>query len=189
MKKHIYFVTGNTIKFKEASVWFKDLAPDIELEQYKLDLPEIQSLDIKEVAISKAKDAWSKLQVPLLVDDEGFYLEQYPLFPGTFSKFIRQTIGIKNIIKLADENRNASVVNCLVYIDSQDNYKVFEGATKGKLIDPMCISSDRQLKGADFLIPEGYDQVVSEIKNPDQLKKFHYRYHAIKNLISFLNTL
>ncbi len=188
MKKHIYFVTTNTNKFEEASKWLKELAPDIELEQSKLDLPEIQSLDQKEVTLVKAKDAWAILKKPLLVDDEALFIEKYPLFPGTLTKLIRKTIGIDGILKLAGENKNASIANSLIYLDSEDSYHVFEGVTKGKLREPTKADTEKKLISADVLIVDGYNKTYSELKNTDQVKNFHNRYQAIKKFADWFKS-
>lgn len=187
MKKHIYFVTTNTNKFEEVNQWLKELEPTINLEQAKFDIPEIQSLDVKEVASTKTHDAWSKLQKPLLIDDEGLYLEKYPLFPGTLTKLVRKAIGIEGILQLAGDNKNAFIINCLVYIESSEKFELFEGITKGKLIEPVGGDKDKKLKSIDVLVPEGYDKTFSELEKIGQSKNFHYRYQALKSFISWLN--
>ena len=108
------------------------------------------------------------------------------MFPLIFVGLLALTT-IENVIKLARENRNASIINCLIYIDNQDNYQVFERITKGKLIDPINPDTDKKLISADVLIPEGYNKTFSELKNSDEFKKSHNRYQALKEFINFLN--
>ena len=54
----------------------------------KLDIPEIQTLNQKEVAIDKARKAYEILKQPLIVDDSGFFVNKYNNFPGVLTKFI-----------------------------------------------------------------------------------------------------
>jgi non-canonical purine NTP pyrophosphatase (RdgB/HAM1 family) len=180
----IYFITSSAKKFAELEEWLAQLNPHIHLEQRNLDLPEIQSLDLREVAIAKAKDAWRKLEHPLLIDDAGLFLQKYPLFPGTLTKLIRPAIGIEGILCLAGSNRNASFRNCLVYIESLDTYYVFEGITHGTLIDPGD-DKEKSVGSYDVFVPEGYDKVFAALLTSDQLPDFHYRYIAFKKFIDW----
>lgn len=187
MKKHIYFVTTNEGKFEEVNKWCKELDPNIILEQAALDIPEIQSLDVEEVAIAKAKDAWKKLKKPLLIDDGGIYLEKYSLFPGTLSKYVYQSIGLDGVLTLAGENRNASFINCLVFINSQDNYKIFLGKTKGKLIQLNEPIRNKNLPFTQIFMPEGSDITLAQLKGTEEEKKYHYRYNSLKEFINWIN--
>ena len=188
MSYRIYFVTTSANKFNELSTWLAQLAPDINLEQCALDLPEIQSLDLKEVAVTKAKDAWKKIGQPLLVDDAGMFLDTYPLFPGPLTKFVHQAIGMEGIVHMAGANRKASFRNCLVYMTSPENYQVFEGVMHGILIDPaLKKESGKPLHCIDVLIPEGYDKTFAELlKMSDNIWQCHYRYVALRKFVDFL---
>lgn len=187
MRQQIYFVTTSANKFQELNSWLAQLNPTIELEQYVMDLPEIQSLDLKEVAIAKAHDAWQKLRQPLLVDDAGLFLHKYPLFPGPLTKFVHQAIGMEGILYLAGNDRKAEFRNCLVYMKSPDEYYVFEGITRGTLIDFVQRSDQqKQLHCIDVLIPEGYDRSFAELMASNQVPYFHYRYLALKSFCDFL---
>ncbi len=82
MLKELFFVTTNPRKFHDIKGWLAQMAPEIELKQVFIELPELQSLDMHEVAFEKAKHAWNSIKKPLIIDDSGLYLERYNNFPG-----------------------------------------------------------------------------------------------------------
>src|SRR5690554_5977386 len=107
MRKKIYYATSNPVKFEEVSKFFKEY-PEIELKQFTKELFEIQSENQKEIALLKAEQAWEMLQQPVIVDDSGIFFHKYHNFPGTFTKFIYQSLGMKNIEKLYEVGDIAS---------------------------------------------------------------------------------
>ena len=86
MKKTIHYVTGNQGKFQEVNYFIQTNTKNIELIQFDAQIPEIQTLDQKTVAMDKAIKAWEIVQKPLIVDDSAIYFKKYNKFPGTFFK-------------------------------------------------------------------------------------------------------
>ena len=62
--KAITFITGNAAKAKYLGDYFH-----LPVEHVKIDLPEIQSLDLKEIVDEKARGAFRVLKKPILVED------------------------------------------------------------------------------------------------------------------------
>lgn len=184
MNKNLYFVTTSNNKFNEISTWLAQLEPSVKLVQSALDLPEIQSLDLQEVALKKARDAWEKIKRPLIVDDAGLYLEKYPLFPGPLTKFVHQSIGMQGILHVAGENRKGVFRNCLVYMKSPDEYYMYEGMTQGEFIMLDHIDANKPLHCIDVLIPEGFDKTFAQLVAESQDEfQYHYRYRALKKCV------
>jgi XTP/dITP diphosphohydrolase len=186
MSNLIYFVTTSSLKFNEAQRWCAELIPHIRLEQAMLEIPEIQSLDAQEIAVNKARAAWDVLQQPLIVDDSGLYLDAYPLFPGTLTKFVRPTIGVTGLIALAGDNRKASYTNCLVYMHAPDDYITFSGTTYGTLVDPVDDDVDNALYSADVFVPEGHTISFSTLRDEASFKTSHFRYISLKNCAEWI---
>ena len=65
-----------------------------------LDIPEIQSLDLKEVIENKAKSAYQKIKKPILVEDVSFEIGALKGLPGTFIKFFLKTLGTEGTVAL-----------------------------------------------------------------------------------------
>ncbi len=67
MSFNLIYVTGNQAKYLTAKKYFEPLGVDV--VQKKLDIPEIQSDKIEEVALDKAQKAFNILKQPLIVND------------------------------------------------------------------------------------------------------------------------
>jgi len=184
--KKISFVTSNSGKFQEVSDYFKELYPSIQIEQINMDIPEIQSLDVDEVALNKAKYAWDLLKIPLIIDDGGIYLEQYNNFPGPLAKYVFQGIGFEGFWRLAENDPRVYFLCKIIYIDGPESYKIVEGTLKGKTIKPLSMPKDLDLPFTEIFVPEGFDQVFSAVKKTPAGKIINHRYKAIRSLIEYL---
>ena len=187
MKKKIKFVTSNDGKFEEVAQWLHELDPTIELEKLTLDVPEIQSLDIEEVALQKADVAWHVVQEPLLIDDGGIYLEQFNNFPGPLTKYVHQGLGFDGFWSLAKQDPRVYFLNVLVYRDSR-GYQLFSGKCSGVVIEPSkeLIEGHNQLPFTKLLVPEGATRSLAELRGTDEEKKYHHRYHSLRKLTDWL---
>ena len=94
----LLFVSSNIHKFKEAKKILNSF--EINIEFLKLDLEEIQSNSIKEIATKKAQDAFSKCKKPLIIEDDGLHIDSLDGFPGPYSSYVQKTIvnQIKNTL-------------------------------------------------------------------------------------------
>jgi non-canonical purine NTP pyrophosphatase (RdgB/HAM1 family) len=185
----ITFVTGNTGKFEEVQRSINELACAITVTQAKIDLPEYQSLDIRTVALGKAQKAWEMLQRPILIDDGGLYLKRYHQFPGTLSKYVYQGVGINGIWLLAEEDPRAYFLSCLVYITGPNDYHFFEGICHGTIIKPTSDVFDGHLPYTYIFVPNGQTKTMAQLRNTEVEKQFHHRLKAVKQLVSYLNTI
>jgi non-canonical purine NTP pyrophosphatase (RdgB/HAM1 family) len=95
---NLLFVSSNTHKFKEAKEILNSFG--ISIQFFKLNLVEIQSNSIREIAIKKAQDAFSKCKKPLIIEDDGLNIDSLDGFPGPYSSYVQKTIGNKGILNL-----------------------------------------------------------------------------------------
>ncbi len=180
MNKKLYFVTTSPRKFQQVRDWAKCLDKSIDIEQKILDISEMQSLDLEQVALEKAKIAYQIVKEPILVDDEGLYLEQFNNFPGPLTKYVYQGIGVNGLWKLTENNPKCFFKNCLVYIDGENSYKIFTGICKGKLIEPVGPNSD----WFNTFIPDDVESEKIVLCNlPSSLSKVVHQRH--KALVEF----
>ncbi len=117
MKKEITFLTGNKDKINSAGEVFKDY-PSLVLKIQDVDLPEIQSIDVKEVAEYYVKVACKKLNKPVFKTDCGYYFEGLNGFPGALVKYFDRNISSQDLLKLL-ENKSKKVIvrECLSYCE------------------------------------------------------------------------
>lgn len=184
MNNKLVFVTTNTGKFQEVKQWLEKWDSNIQLEHASLDIPEYQSLDVHEVALGKAQQAWRCLKKPLLIDDGGIYLEKYNNFPGTLSKYVYQGIGFDGIWKLAQDDPRAYFLSCLVYITNLEQYYFFDGVCKGTIIKPTGKQvTHKQLPFTDIFVPAGARSVFSTLKGTAEEERYHHRAAALKKFV------
>ena len=95
----ITFVTGNPHK---ASAVLKYTEPfGVKVVHRTLPLVEPQADTIEDVALSKARQAYQQCGGPVLVEDGGFCIDGLSSFPGPYTKYVMQTIGICGLVNLA----------------------------------------------------------------------------------------
>lgn len=154
----ITYVTGNWAKIMSARQILEPLG--FEIEQQKLDVPEIQNDSIEEVAKYSAKWASEKLKCDILKNDSGLCIDALNGFPGPYTHYADDTIGEDGILKLLEgvENRKAHFVEALAYCKYGENPIIFTTVTNG------TISKVKQGKYGwswDFIfIPDGETETL-----------------------------
>ena len=167
----LLFVSSNIHKFKEAKEILDFFG--IPIQFFKLNLEEIQSNSIKEIAIKKAQDAFSKCKKPLIIEDDGLHIDSLGGFPGPYSSYVHKTIGNKGILSLLKKNRTAKFVSNITYCD-KNSFEFFEGKLDG------TISKSERGNGWGFdpiFIPKNNKQTFAELIDKNNLS---HRYKALK---------
>ena len=167
----LFFVSSNNHKYKEAKKILEPLG--INLGFFKSNLEEIQSNSLKDIAFQKAKDAFSKCKKPVIVEDDGLFIEPLEGFPGPYSSYVFKTIGNKGILNLLSKNRKAKFVSIISYCD-KTILQSFEGRIYG------LISKSQKGKGWGYdpiFIPKNSKKTFAELNNKNELS---HRYKALK---------
>lgn len=124
------YVTGNPGKLAESR---RVVGP--QLEAVAVDLPEIQSLDFREVLRAKADEAWRHVGRPLVVEEAGLELAAMNGFPGPLVKWMLAAVGAEGIARAAhafgDDRATARAL--LLYRDGEREL-VAEGVTAGRVV-------------------------------------------------------
>ncbi|WP_332897250.1 RdgB/HAM1 family non-canonical purine NTP pyrophosphatase [Haladaptatus sp. CMSO5] len=128
------FVTGNAGKLKEAQHYLTD-----PIEQVEYDYTEIQSDSLADIAVHGAKEAFDHLDGddPLIVDDTGLFIDTLGGFPGPYSAYVEDTVGVERVWKLTEleENRRARFRTIVAYYDGE-RAETFEGSIRGRIVAP-----------------------------------------------------
>ena len=125
------FVTTNEGKVREARNYLGSV------EQLDYDYPEIQSDDLAEIAAHGARAAFEHAGDPVIVDDAGLFVDALAGFPGPYSAYVEDTLGVERVWRLAEreENRRARFRGVVAYADAE-GVETFEGAVRGRLVAP-----------------------------------------------------
>lgn len=185
-KQEIYFITGNQSKFNEAKSILQGSC--VILMQKDIALAEPQSLDQEQVVIEKARQAFEKLQKPVIVDDTGIYFEEYENFPGTYTKLLFKTLGFKGIERLLNSgSRNAYFRTLICYKDAGMT-KVFEGIWKGKIIQEVSKNFIPDWQYDSIFVPDGSGRPLAEMPMEERAAKSHRKQAFDKLMLEFGGT-
>jgi non-canonical purine NTP pyrophosphatase (RdgB/HAM1 family) len=175
----ITLITGNDEKFKEIQHIMRPFA----LVRKKLDLPEIQAVEPREVVLEKVQKAVSIINGPVVVEDGGFHMNAYNGFPGALVKWLldcKDVAGMWDMVK--DLDKKASVKLAVAYCEPANDPVVFEGVVHGTMVAP---GGDTRFYFDQVFIPDGCDKRWSEMSMLEKNKVSH-RYLAYSQLKEFL---
>jgi XTP/dITP diphosphohydrolase len=106
----VTFATTNEGKLREAREYL-----DEPVEQLDFDYPERQADDLAAVAAHGARAAYRHAGRPVIVDDSGLTIDAFDGFPGPYSSYVEETLGIERVWRLAeDEDDRAAAFRAVV---------------------------------------------------------------------------
>lgn len=178
--KSALFVTGNQHKADHLARLL-----GLPVEHVKLDLDEIQSADVKEVAAHKVKQAYELVKQPVFVEDVSLGFAALDGLPGPFVKFFLSTHdGLEKLCRMLDgfESRQAYGECVYAYYDGE-HLELIHGGIQGVIADHP--RGDDGFGWDAIFCPEGYGgktraelstedyaEVYKLIKPIDKLKEF-----------------
>ncbi len=181
----LYFVTGNTGKYKEIAEYI----PNLKMSNFK-DIPEIQSLDINEIIkfkLSMAKDKSNYSNCNLIVEDTGLYLKALNGFPGPLVKFMLESIGNDGIFNICNKlnNYEAEATTCFgLYNSNKNEISFFSATIEGVITSPR---GNFGFGWDQIFIPEGSGITFAEMEAVEEKNKFSMRTIALKKICNYLN--
>ncbi|MFA6250123.1 MAG: non-canonical purine NTP pyrophosphatase [Candidatus Shapirobacteria bacterium] len=164
----IYYITGNEEKFRETKL----IIPEI--EQLKIDLPEIQEIDSKKIIEAKIEEAKKQGATRFFVDDASLSLEAINGLPGPLIKWFMKTIGNEGLYEIADRFKNYRAAAKLVigYCDLRGEIHYFEGEVRGKIVSPR---GDTRFAWDRIFMPDGFEKTFSEMTVEEKNQISHRR--------------
>lgn len=182
--KKIYYVTGNEGKFNE----FKRLVGFEGVTRQKVDVAEIQSLDLEEIVAKKASDAYSQLKNPVIVEDTSLVYNAFGALPGPFVKFFESELGHSGMCRILNhykKDRSALVEVMYGYFDGME-LKTFSGIIPGKI--SAYPKGENGFSWDVIFIPEGSKLTFAQM-SAEEKDYFSPRKIAADKLSTFLNSL
>ncbi len=116
---NVYLLTGNPGKIAAANAVFNQF--DIEVEPLKLDIPEIQADNSREIATTAALEAHRQTGKAVIREDHSFYIDALGM-PGPFMAYIDKTVSVEQLLKIIDTlpNREGHFELAATYVDEAD---------------------------------------------------------------------
>lgn len=180
----LVFVTGNKYKYRIARKALSDL--NIRLVQKKIPVPEIQSMDVSEIAAFSAAWASKKINLPVVVTDAGFYFEGLKGFPGPFIKYANQWFSSSDFIGLmrGRKNRKIIVKDCLAFCAPNKKPVVFCSQTEGSAAKK---PGSRGISSVDqIFVPKGYAKTTSDMSTDEMLNFWQGKINNWMKLAKYL---
>ena len=189
MARKIFFATGNQGKIEEMRPLFEER--DLELVQVKADVPEIDAMDVEEVAEQKVQDSFQRAVENdeigeddlLIVEDTGFYVKGLNGFPGAEAAFFAGTAGAEKLFNLLEygEDRSAYFKTAIAYMKDGET-KIFTGEMHGKVPEEKRGESHPHLPYNSYFIPEDQEKSLAENSMAS-----HEDFHRTKAVEKFLD--
>ncbi|MFH2063300.1 MAG: non-canonical purine NTP pyrophosphatase [bacterium] len=177
---NLTFITGNPGKAKYLAGFFR-----LPVAHVKLDLPEIQSLDLLEVVEDKARRAFAEVGRPVLIEDVSLTFGSLGRLPGPFIKWFLEDLGNDGLCRLVDglSDRRAWAEVAYAFCDAAGP-RVFVGRTDGEIA-----TEPRGETGFGWdaiFVPDGYDRTWAEMSDGEK-HLTSMRRPALDQLSSFLS--
>jgi XTP/dITP diphosphohydrolase len=176
---HIIFVSNNENKFDEIRAFL--IQYRIKLSLCKLDLLEVQSDSLEEIASQKADFAYRLICDDLIVEDTGLFINELDGFPGPYSSYVSRTIGNSGILKLLlKKSKRCATFKSVIAFSNGKLTRIFVGEVRG------TISNKVGKKGWGFdpiFIPSIENKTYGEIG--ERKIEISHRTAAIKKFMNW----
>lgn len=184
-KLTVTFVTSNMHKFNEIKQLFEELIDkNFQLKHLKSTLIEIQSFHLDEIVTYSVKTFSSIARIePFFAEDSGIFIEELKGFPGPYSAYVYETLGLEGILALMQgiKNRKAYFQSTIA-LKTVESVEIFRGRVDGKISTKISKSG----WGYDpIFLPNNYDGLTYGELGERKLFISH-RYKATVKLIEFL---
>ena len=147
----VTFVTTNAGKVAEAEQYLDD-----PVEQQAFDYTEPQADSLATVAAHGARAAYRHVGGPVIVDDSGLTIDALDGFPGPYSSFVEETVGIERVWRLTEPetDRSAAFRAVVAYCDG-DPFEATPEPVSGRGADTATderatATTDDQVVGEDL---------------------------------------
>lgn len=128
--KKITFITGNPKKAEYLARYL-----DFPIEHRKIELEEIQSLDLREIVEHKVMQAYNKVKWPVLVEDVSLEFKSLWKLPGPFINFFEQELWSEGITQLLADKKRDATARCVFWFYNGIQFTFFEWSIAGTISD------------------------------------------------------
>ncbi|MFZ0696513.1 MAG: non-canonical purine NTP pyrophosphatase [Nitrososphaeraceae archaeon] len=174
--KSILFASSNDKKYREVKSLLSHF--DIDVQFVKKSLIEIQAESLEIIALTKSNYAFLEISTPVIVEDDGLFIEVLNGFPGQYSSFIFETIGNGGIIKLLQKsNSRHAFFKSVFAFNNGRNSLTFGGETRGTIARKLTKGG----WGYDpIFIPHNSDLTFGILETRGEKDLFSHRAKALK---------
>jgi len=165
----ILYATGNPGKVDSLQAVLGEF-PGLQIDHVDLELSELQLNSVDEIAKDKVRQVYEKTKKPILVQDTGFLIPSLKGFPGPYTKYALETMGVEGILKAVGDKRRSGVFHeCLAYSDGTQ-IKVFQTFITGELTEELRgpIKKHATSNLWNVFIPTGQYKTIAEMTDDER---------------------
>ena len=177
---NVVYITGNAHKAK----YFSKMV-GLDIPHQKIDIDELQTMDIDELMTHKVKGAYAFLQTPVIVEDTFVTLTGMNGLPGPYIKWFLESLGSEGICTLAtafDPKKRRVVVGATIAYYDGKKIELFKSQLEGTIAQRAL--GDTGFGWNPIFIPNGqlltlgqmdeatFEHYYRQIKPWDQLRTF-----------------
>lgn len=132
-RRKAYFLTKNKGKFREAAAVAASMG--LRLHMLAATKIEVQSDSLREIASYAAQEAANRLEVPVVAEDAGLFVDKLRGFPGPYSSDVYKRLGVLGILTLMTDvkQRAARFHSAVAYCYPHQEPKCFLGVVRGRI--------------------------------------------------------
>ena len=183
--KDLVFITGNAHKAAYLAKWL-----GIEVPHQKINLDELQSLDLRTVVEHKAKSAYAVVGKPVLVEDVALTFHAMGQLPGTLIKWFLEELKAEGLVKILVPFTDRTATAAIMYgLYDGTNLHTFEAHVAGTIAPEPRYSDvaawNTVTSWNSIFIPNGATKTYGEMID-EELLSFSHRAKAIVKLKEYL---
>ena len=161
----VTFITGNQNKADYLAKYL-----DLPIKHRKVDLDELQSLDLRTIVDHKVRQAYGIVGSPVIVEDVSLEFSALGRFPGTFIKFLVDEVPFEVICRMLDGLSRDAIARCVFGYYDGNEVILFEGSLKGSISDEPA--GENGFGWDKIFIPEGYTTTRAALNEEDDIKTY-----------------
>jgi XTP/dITP diphosphohydrolase len=174
--KSIIFASSNRYKYREVTSLLSKF--DTHVQFVEKNLNELQADSMEVIALNKSHHAFLEISKPLIVEDDGLFIEELNGFPGQYSAFVLKTIGNTGIIQLLrNTNHRSALFRSVIAFNDGKKSLTFIGETRGTI-------SRNVTKGGwgydPIFIPENSEMTYGLLEIRGRKESWSHRATALK---------
>ena len=181
MLKKLKFVTGNPDKLREASEIL-----GVKLQQADIELEELQTINVEDLIIHKAEQAYMKIRCPLIVEDTGLVFLAWNGLPGALIKWFQKTVDNAGIVKMLEsETDRRALAQCFAAFHDGSRITVVKGELPGTIAQ--SVRGENGFGWDRIFIHDGHTRTFGEMPASEK-NSFSHRKIAFDNLKKHFET-
>jgi inosine triphosphate pyrophosphatase len=178
---NVTFITGNQGKADHLAKYLGH-----PMEHFKLDLDEIQSLDLKPIVEHKVRQAYEQIKKPVLVEDVSLEFTAFGRLPGPFIKWFLEEMELVDICKMLNGKDRSATGRCMFGYYDGKQLKLLEGSITGAIAQKPA--GEGGFGWDKIFVADGYDVTRAQLPEADY-KKVYLQIRPFAKLKAFLESL